>query len=69
MSQEDMREKTLLYGKSLVWCLRGFDILYPKAGWFERLLISVLRKSYQQRLRHLIEILPGDLGDQILKGE
>ena len=69
MSQKDMRQNTLLYDEALVWCLRGFDVLEPKGKWFERLLISVLRKSYQQRLRHLIEILPGDMGDEILKGE
>lgn len=56
-------------GKAYVQVIRGFKVLEPKAKWFERMLIKLLRKTYQQRLRYLIVALPTDIGEQILKGE
>ncbi len=62
-------ETVIEYAQVLVAALRTFDVLESRAGWFERLLIRLLRATYRQRLRVIIEAMPGDVGDRILKGD
>ena len=46
--------------------IKAINVLEPKTGWFERMLIRLLRKSCQQRLRYLVGVLPTDISDEIL---
>jgi len=46
--------------------LRSFDVLEAEASWFEQQMIRLLRVTYWQRLRRLIELLPGEVGDKII---
>lgn len=61
-------ELVLRYGRALAAALRAFAVLESRAGWFERLLLRLLRATYRQRLRYLVATLPGEVGDEILKG-
>ena len=65
----DPRAKTIEQARALAAAVRAFRVLEPEAGWFERWLIRILRASYQQRLRHLVAVLPGDVAEEILRGE
>lgn len=66
MEIKDTTQEVIHYGQGLVKILQGFEIVGVKAGWFERLLISLLRTTYQQRLRAIIGVVPSEVGDQIL---
>jgi hypothetical protein len=44
----DVEKSVVIYGKALTQAIKAFDVLEPKAGWFERMLIKLLRKSYRQ---------------------
>lgn len=61
------RDSAIIHGRAVVSVLRGFEVLEKKAGWFERLLIRILRYSYRQRLRHLLLVLPPDVFEEIIK--
>lgn len=63
---EDTTREVIRYGQGLVNVLRGFKALEAKASWFERLLIKLLRTTYQRRLREIIGVVPAEIGDQIL---
>lgn len=67
MSNSPDSSKILSYGRALAFALRSFDVLEAEAGWFERLLISILRLTYRQRLRHFVAVLPSDLADAIFQ--
>ncbi len=43
MNSKDTRSDITEYGRALVKLLLGFDTVEPKAKWFERLLIKLLR--------------------------
>ncbi len=62
-------ETVFEYAQALVAALRTCGVLESRAGWFERLLMRLLRATYRQRLRVIIEAVPGDVGDRILKGD
>jgi hypothetical protein len=62
-------EQTVTYGRALAAVIRASDVLLPQAGWFEQWLLKLLRAAYQRRLRALIAVLPGDVGDDILLGK
>ena len=64
----DVEKSVITYGKGLTQAIKAFDVLEPEAGWLERLLIKLLRKSYRHRLRHFVGTLPSDISDEILKG-
>jgi hypothetical protein len=55
------------YGQALTRILRSFEVVEARAGWFERLLIWLLRATYRQRLRTLVGSVSGEIGDQILE--
>ena len=55
------------YGQALADAIRAFRILEPKAGWFERLQIRLLRATYQQRLRALIAVLPSEVSEEFFE--
>lgn len=58
----DVIKTALAYAQAI----RAFQILEPKAKWFEKMLIRLLRKSYQQRLRYFMLVLPSEIMDEIL---
>ena len=66
MDSRHHRANTAKYGRALVKILQAFDVLEPKARWFERLLIKLLRGTYRQRLRAIVSVVPGEVGDEIL---
>ena len=43
----DVEKSAITYGKALAQPIRAFDVLEPKAGWFERMPIKLLQKSYR----------------------
>lgn len=57
------------YAHALVAAIRAFRVLETEANRFERLLISILRRSYQERLRALIVVLPAEVAEEILRDE
>lgn len=57
------------YARALAQAIRAFRVLEAKADWRERLLISILRRSYQERLRVLIVALPAEVAEEILRDE
>lgn len=68
MTPDDLADLTK-YARALTQAIRAFRVLEAKANLFERLLISTLRKSYQDRLRELIMILPAEVAEEILRDE
>lgn len=62
----DTTKNIIAYGRALVSAQRAFDALEPRAGRVEKLLIKVLRASYQNRLKHLLLVLPSETSEAIL---
>ena len=56
------------YGRTMVVVIGAIEVLLPRAGWIEALLLRLLRAAYQRRLRALVVMLPGDATKEILKG-
>lgn len=46
------------YGQALLKALQSFAMLEPRATWFERLLIRLLRMTYRHRLRVMVVAYP-----------
>ena len=65
MNNQNPGTEVLAYGQALIKILQGFDIVEPKAAWFERFLIKLLRITYRQRLRSIVELVPPEIGNQI----
>ncbi len=61
------KQQAITYGKALIAVLNAFDMLETKAGWFEKLLIRLLRKTYSQRLRAIVELAPADVSNTIFE--
>lgn len=64
---KDVTQEIIKTGKAYAQAIRAFDVLEPKAGWFEKIQIKLLRYSYRQRLRHLVLVLPSDIAEEILR--
>jgi hypothetical protein len=60
-------DSVVAYGRALAGALRAFTVLEQRASWFERLQLRLLRATYRQRLRHLIAVLPAEMGDELLR--
>lgn len=56
-------EQAIRYGRALASVLRAFTVLEKEAGWFERLLIRLLRVTYRQRLRYMVGELPPEVSE------
>ena len=67
MENKDVATEVIRYGHALVKVLQAFDILYTKAGWFERMLINLQRTTYRQRLRSIVELAPPEISNQIFE--
>ncbi len=59
-------ETVITYGKALASAIRAFRVLETKANWFERMLIKLLRASYQKRLRVMVGTLPSEVAEEII---
>ncbi len=66
---EDTKKQAVKYGRALIATLKAFDVLEDRAGWFERLLIRLLRSTYRQRLRAIVEHAPADVSNRIFEDE
>ena len=67
MTDENTATEVVTYGQALAKTLQAFDTLKKKAGWFERLLIRLLRVTYRQRLRSIVELVPAEITNQIFE--
>ncbi|GIK40351.1 MAG: hypothetical protein BroJett011_41840 [Chloroflexota bacterium] len=67
MKDENATNEVIVYGQALAEILQSFDVVEAKAGWFEKLLIRLLRATYRQRLRVIVETVPANIGDQMLE--
>ncbi len=66
---EDTTQQAITYGRALVKVLKGFDTLESRASWFERLLTRLLRTTYRQRLRAIVEHAPAKVTNQIFEND
>lgn len=66
MTPNPTRENVIRQGRALAAAIRAFDVLEPKAGFVERWLIRLLRYSYRQRVRYLVDVLPAEVGAEII---
>ena len=67
METDDTPDEAITYSRALVKALQSYEVLESKAGWFERLLIKLLRTTYRQRLRSIIELAPPEIANQIFE--
>lgn len=68
MDNQDAQESVINYGQGLIKILQGFKSVEPHAGWFERILIKLLRATYQQRLRAIVAEFPPDIVNKVFAG-
>jgi hypothetical protein len=65
-----MNQKNIIaYGQALAQALKAFNTLEQKAGLVEQVLLKILKRSYQGRLKHLLLVLPSDLAEAILTSD
>ncbi len=57
-NKETELQRVITYSRALTQVLKAFDILESRANWVERLLIQLLRASYQQRLGYIVKLAP-----------
>ncbi len=57
-NKETELQRVITYSKALTQVLKAFDTLEGRANWVERLLIRLLRASYQQRLGYIVKLAP-----------
>ncbi len=57
-NKETELQRVITYSKALTQALQAFDTLEGRANWVERLLIRLLRASYQQRLGYIVKLTP-----------
>lgn len=67
MQDENATNEVIGYGQALVKILQGFEVVEPRAGWFEKWLIRLLRATYRQRLRTIVGVVPAEISGQILE--
>lgn len=63
MTPSDLTD--LKYARALAIALCAYRILETRAGRFERLLISIQRRSYRNRLRALLSTLPAEVAKEV----
>ncbi len=63
MTPSDLTD--LKYARAVAIAIEAFRVLRSRATWFERLLISILYRTYQERLRTLLSTLPAEVAEEV----